>query len=212
MVAHLQVGEPQPPEKAEAVDRRAATSAGSTGSGTTGGCSVTATAAAHLVKFSWTNIVRHDMVKGAASPDDPALAGYWASRRREVNPPFDRYTLRLLTRQDGRCPLCGDHLLTADQPPQSPQRVGTMVAAGHPKAIAASYLVHHGRRARRTGTEPASYTPPATAGCWLASAGNQHEPQRPRGLLEPSAGKPARSVLRGPRRSNAPGATRPSRC
>jgi hypothetical protein len=30
-------------------------------------------------------------------------------------------------------------------------------------------------------------------------------PQRPRGLLEPCAGKPARTVLRGPWRSNAPG-------
>src|SRR6476646_4357421 len=56
----------------------------------------------------------------AASPDDPALAEYWAQRRRKAKPPLDNYTLRLLARQDARCPLCGDHLLTADQPPQSP--------------------------------------------------------------------------------------------
>jgi hypothetical protein len=36
---------------------------------------------AYLVKFSWTDIVRHVMVTGAASPDDPALADYWAERR-----------------------------------------------------------------------------------------------------------------------------------
>jgi RNA-directed DNA polymerase len=76
-----------------------------------------------LVKFSWTAIERHVPVKGTASPDDPALASYWASRRR-VRLPLDNYTLRLLTRQAGCCPLCGDHLLTADQPPQSPQQWG----------------------------------------------------------------------------------------
>ena len=54
---------------------------------------------AYLVKFSWTDIVRHVMVTGAASPDDPALTDYWAKRRRKVKPPLDNYTLRLLTRQ-----------------------------------------------------------------------------------------------------------------
>jgi RNA-directed DNA polymerase len=71
----------------------------------------------HLVKFSWTPIVRHQMVAGAASPDDPDLADYWATRRRRVKPPLDSYNLRLLTRQDGLCPLCGNHLLAPDQPP-----------------------------------------------------------------------------------------------
>src|SRR5262249_11217948 len=75
---------------------------------------------AYVVKFSWTGIERHVPVTGSASPDDPALAGYWAKRRKKVQPPLDRYTLRLLSRQAGLCPLCGDHLLTAGQPPQSP--------------------------------------------------------------------------------------------
>jgi RNA-directed DNA polymerase len=74
---------------------------------------------AYLVKFSWTAIQRHVPVKGAASHDDPALAAYWANRRNKVKPPLNTYILRLLTRQDGLCPLCGDHLLTAGQPPQS---------------------------------------------------------------------------------------------
>jgi len=74
----------------------------------------------HLAGFAWTDIVRHVMVKGGASPDDPALAEYWAERRRRIKPPLDNYTMRLLTRQDGRCPLCGNELLAADQPPQSP--------------------------------------------------------------------------------------------
>ena len=75
-----------------------------------------------LVKFSWTATRRHVPVKGAASPGDPALAAYRAGRRRKVKPPLDSYTLRLLTRQDGICPLCGDHLISADQPPQSPEQ------------------------------------------------------------------------------------------
>ena len=41
---------------------------------------------AYLVKHAWTLIVRHQMVKGASSPDDPALAEYWADRRRRAAP------------------------------------------------------------------------------------------------------------------------------
>ena len=33
----------------------------------------------YMVKFSWTNIVRHQLVAGGASPDDPDLADYWAN-------------------------------------------------------------------------------------------------------------------------------------
>jgi RNA-directed DNA polymerase len=98
-----------------------------------------------LVKFSWTGIRRHVPVKGAASPDDPALARYWAERRKKVKPPLDSYTLRLLTRQDGTCPLCGDPLLNADQPPQSPEQWEQWWLHVTRKAIAASYLTHHGR-------------------------------------------------------------------
>lgn len=75
---------------------------------------------AYLVKFAWTKITRHTLVKGWASPDDPALTGYWAARRRRGTPPLDRARLRLLQRQRGRCPLCGDLLLHADAEPQHP--------------------------------------------------------------------------------------------
>jgi RNA-directed DNA polymerase len=99
----------------------------------------------YLVKFSWTDIDRHVIVKGAASPDDPALIDYWAKRRRRSKPPLDDYNLRLLTRQDGLCPVCGDPLLTADQPPQSPQEWERWWLRITRKAIAVSYLVHDGR-------------------------------------------------------------------
>ncbi len=75
---------------------------------------------AYLLKFAWTKITRHTLVKGWASPDDPALASYWAARRRRGSPPLDPARLRLLQRQRGRCPLCGDLLLHADQEPRHP--------------------------------------------------------------------------------------------
>jgi RNA-directed DNA polymerase len=75
---------------------------------------------AYLVKFAWTKIVRHILIKGEASPDDPTQAQYWADRRRKNSPPLDRGTLHLLRRQQGRCPQCGDLLLHADREPHSP--------------------------------------------------------------------------------------------
>ena len=98
---------------------------------------------AYLPKPSWTDIVRHILVKSGASPDDPAQAGYWAQRGRKVKPPLDSYTVRLLSRQDGRCSLCGENLLTRDQPPQSPQGWERWFLQVTRKAIEADYLVHH---------------------------------------------------------------------
>ena len=98
---------------------------------------------AYLPRLAWTDIVRHTLVKGGASPDDPALAGYWARRRQKVRPPLDSYTARLLSRQDGRCSLCRENLLTPDQPPQSPQGWEHWFLWVTRKAIKADYLVHH---------------------------------------------------------------------
>jgi RNA-directed DNA polymerase len=76
---------------------------------------------AYLVKHAWTKIARHQMVKAGSSPDDPALAEYWAKRRRRAAPPpLDNLSLRLLKSQRGACPLCGQLLLYADHPPQNP--------------------------------------------------------------------------------------------
>ncbi len=74
----------------------------------------------YLRRFAWTPIVRHRMVPGTASVDDPALAEFWARRRRRGNPLLDPVTLRLLRAQDGRCPRCGSLLLHADHQPQDP--------------------------------------------------------------------------------------------
>jgi RNA-directed DNA polymerase len=104
-----------------------------------------AASGAHLARFAWTTIVRHIMVKGGASPDDPALSQYWAERRQKIKPPVDGYTLRLLARQDGRCPLCGLALLAVDQPPESPHEWERWWLLVIRKAITVDFLVHHGR-------------------------------------------------------------------
>jgi RNA-directed DNA polymerase len=75
---------------------------------------------AWMPRLGWTKIVRHSLVLGAASPDDPALTDYWAKRRAKNAPLLDRSVLILLARQKGRCPLCGSFLLHADHEPRSP--------------------------------------------------------------------------------------------
>jgi RNA-directed DNA polymerase len=100
----------------------------------------------YLPKPAWTEIVRHTLVKGAASPDDPDLTRYWTQRRRKVKPPLDAYTVRLLTRQDARCTLCGEDLLALDEPPQTPQGWQWWYLWVTKKAIQMDYLVHHDMR------------------------------------------------------------------
>ena len=96
---------------------------------------------AYLRKFSWTRIVRHQLVKGTSSPDDPALADYWAQRRRRgPPPPMDGADLRLLKAQDGRCPLCGGFLLHADHEPQHPREWERWIAVTR-KAMSKHHIV-----------------------------------------------------------------------
>jgi RNA-directed DNA polymerase len=139
---------------------------------------------AYLPRFGWTKIVRHDLVKGRSSPDDPALAGYWAARRRKSPPPpvsADR--LRLLRKQQGRCTLCGNVLLHADREPQSPPEweqwasaIGKAIvrhaiaAPGSPADNTEKHLIHEHCRKRRDRDRH-----PSTAG----------QPASPRDLLEP---------------------------
>jgi RNA-directed DNA polymerase len=99
---------------------------------------------AYLPHFAWTTIVRHALVPGRASPDDPALAQFWTDRRRKRQPLLDRSTLRLLQAQHGRCPLCKDYLLHADREPNSPREWELWLTAVR-KAITRHNLAVHGR-------------------------------------------------------------------
>jgi RNA-directed DNA polymerase len=134
---------------------------------------------AYLPKPAWTPIVRHTLVLSGASPDNPAQASYWAQRRQKVTPPLDAYTVRLLSRQDGQCSLCGENLLTPDQPPQTPEGWERWFLQVARKAIAADYLVH--RSSSRTPGDNRTHLVHAT--CY-----RRRQPARPAGstVLQPS--------------------------
>jgi RNA-directed DNA polymerase len=144
---------------------------------------------AYLIRFAWTKIVRHQMVRGTSSPDDPALAEYWAARRRRGIPrPIDAATLRLLQSQHGRCPGCGQLLLDADRPPQTPREWEQWLTATR-KAITKNAIA-----------TPAGSSPDEGrlrllhAHCSRRSAGNRKSPAllpatSPRGLPEPRRGE-----------------------
>ena len=76
----------------------------------------------YLRRCVWTKIVRHRLVGGTSSLDDPALAQYWADRRKRRNGMLGGPVLGLLRAQAGRCPICRDLLLRTDREPQSPQQ------------------------------------------------------------------------------------------
>jgi RNA-directed DNA polymerase len=146
---------------------------------------------AYLLKFAWAKIVRHTMVKGWASPDDPTLAEYWAWRRGRKKPPLDRARLRALIAQNGRCPLCGGLLLYADCEPHTPNEweqwstvtrtairkhaITADTSPSTPEGTPTFRLIHTGCQRRLTRD---THSPPAL----LPAHGLQ-------GLPEPGAGK-----------------------
>ena len=75
---------------------------------------------AYMHKFAWTHILRHWTVKHGASPDDPALADYWAWRRRKALLPINKTTQELTDSQAGRCATCGGSLFAVENQPQTP--------------------------------------------------------------------------------------------
>jgi RNA-directed DNA polymerase len=79
------------------------------------------TSGAFLHRFALTDIVRHPIVKHAASPDVPELADYWTWRRRKAPLPINRTALRLHWNQDGRYAICKTTLLAASEGPQTPR-------------------------------------------------------------------------------------------
>src|SRR5262249_1644909 len=63
-----------------------------------------------------------ERARATRPPAAPARPSYGAAGRHRGTPrPIDTATLRLLESQRGRCPLCGELLLDADRPPQSPR-------------------------------------------------------------------------------------------
>jgi RNA-directed DNA polymerase len=124
---------------------------------------------AYLPKAAWTLIVRHPLVRGEASPDDPAQADYWATRRRKRKPLLDRSTLRLLHSQHGRCPICQDLLLHADREPHSPQEWEQWHRTTR-KAITRQHIIAHGM------TGPPDQTRLVHPSCLRRVTGTHREP------------------------------------
>jgi RNA-directed DNA polymerase len=93
---------------------------------------------AYLLKFGWFKIVRHPLVRGRASPDDPSLRDYWWARRK-----IDFWTLsdsdiRLAERQDWRCPVCGMDLLNGEELQRhhkQPRSLGGSDASGNREIV-----------------------------------------------------------------------------
>jgi RNA-directed DNA polymerase len=80
------------------------------------------TSGAYLHKYAWTKIVRHTVVTGRASPDDPALTQYWADRRRKQPvPQLAESWHKAFRAQAGTCHLCGSQLLDAPHPDTATQ-------------------------------------------------------------------------------------------
>jgi RNA-directed DNA polymerase len=165
---------------------------------------------AYLHRFAWTKIVRHPMVRGTSSPDDPALAGYWAARRRRGIPrPIDAATLRLLQSQHGRCPCCGQLLLDADRPPQTPREWEQWLAAIR-KAITKNAI------ATPAGSKPdEGRLRLLHAHCYRHYAGKREAQQlqpatSPRGFPEPRRGETRMSGSQGGRAQQCARPTRPT--
>lgn len=69
----------------------------------------------YLWKFSWFKIVRHVMIKGTASPDDPSLREYWWERRKLNIRGVSDSDVKLAESQNWRCPVCGMDLINGEE-------------------------------------------------------------------------------------------------
>lgn len=163
-----------------------------------------------LIKFSWTNIVRHQLVAGRASPDDPNLIGYWTARRRKVKP---RWTATTCTCWPSRAGAARYAEITCScrislRSPHTSGNDGGSVSPGEQSPPTTSPIT--GKVARWRGTEHASYTPPAIAAsnCGNAGTRNHHHLRRPRARLSRGAGKARSPGSEGASARQRAGATR----
>jgi RNA-directed DNA polymerase len=70
----------------------------------------------YLLKFSWTAIKRHTMVRRNASWDDPELQTYWDERKvREIESMLNTFKRQVAKQQGYVCPVCKDHLANGEE-------------------------------------------------------------------------------------------------
>src|SRR5205085_2327155 len=114
------------------------------------------TSGAYLHRFAWTNIVRHQIVKHRASPDDPELADYWAWRRHKALLPINHTALRLhRVRTDA-----ARSARPRSSPPRNAHKPHATGSTGWPPLARRS--TSSGTQPTRTPLNPASSTTTAT--------------------------------------------------
>ena len=116
----------------------------------------------YLRKFAWTPIVRHRMVAGTASPDDPSLTEYWASGDAAASLPWARPYCVCCRRSVADARYVGDCCCT----PTTSRKAHRNGNNGSPpvrRSANTRLPPTRGRHAGQTG-RTASYTPIATAG------------------------------------------------
>jgi len=69
----------------------------------------------YLLKFRWTNIDRHVLVKGKSSPDDPSLKKYWQQRYKAKASELNASSQKIAKKQNYRCPVCSESLFNGEE-------------------------------------------------------------------------------------------------
>jgi len=69
----------------------------------------------YLLQFSWFTIERHVLVRGKASPDDPALRKYWAKRTATQTKDLAPRIQKVARAQNSVCPLCGESIHNGEE-------------------------------------------------------------------------------------------------
>jgi RNA-directed DNA polymerase len=69
----------------------------------------------YLLKFSWFKIVRHELVRGASSPDDPELRDYWWERQKVNAKHLSAGDIDMANDQGWVCRLCGMDLINGEE-------------------------------------------------------------------------------------------------
>ncbi|HZL34962.1 MAG TPA: group II intron maturase-specific domain-containing protein, partial [Tepidisphaeraceae bacterium] len=107
---------------------------------------------AYLLQLCWVPIVRHVLVRGRSSPDDPALQAYWEARRQKLLQSLPPKWIRLARTQKGLCPACKGTLFGEE--PLCASRTGNGPDGGREPSLILR-LVHlfcHQQHYGRTGT------------------------------------------------------------
>ena len=156
----------------------------------------------YMLKFAWTRIIRHQLVRARHPPMTPPWPSTGPTAAKMRPPTIGKARWGLYKTQDGRCPICGDRLQPADDPPPTPREWERWLATNRKTIKIAMHK--DGRREEQTPSLHTHFHRRHTASNDNGTS-TPCPPASPRGLLEPDAVKVARPVLRGAGRSNASG-------